>query len=316
MKKLYIIIAILSLFTSSAFAQQDAGFSMYFFNPVYINPGYAGSRELFSGTLVHRSQWIGMEGAPTTQSITVHSAIPNSKVGLGLQVYNDDAGPMKNTGIKLTYAYHLKLSDNTKLSFGIAGMMNNVRIGWSEINIDDNTDPSFVGNDVNSWVPDASAGLYLYKERFYAGLSANHLMESKFNLSNTDGADMAKFSRQFYITSGIVLPIKKNLDIRPSLMLKYVKSAPLVAEVNASLIFYQRIFVGAGYRTAKRIDIAGTDNMLIGIAQVQISNLFSLGYSYDYYLNRTGSYNSGTHEICLGWDISGYKTRMSNPRFF
>jgi type IX secretion system PorP/SprF family membrane protein len=316
MKTKNILTALFCMIGLASYAQQDAGFSMYFFNPVYINPGYAGSRELFSGTLVHRSQWIGMEGAPTTQSITVHSAIPNSKVGLGLQVYNDDAGPMKNTGIKLTYAYHLKVTENAKLSFGIAGMMNNIRIGWDQINVDDNTDPSFIGNDANSWVPDASAGLYLYKTRFYAGLSANHLLESKFNLSSSPGADMAKFSRQFYLTSGIVLPLSTNLDLRPAVMIKYVKAAPIVSELNASLIFYQKIFIGAGFRTGKRIEIDGSDNMLIGIAQIQLTNMFSLGYSYDYYLNRTGSYNSGTHEICLGWDISGVRTKMSNPRFF
>lgn len=316
MKTKYIITFIVGLFSLTANAQQDAGFSMYFFNPVYINPAYAGSREVFSGSLVHRSQWISMEGAPTTQSLSIHSALPNSKVGLGLQVYNDNAGPMKNTGINLTFAYHMPINSSTKLSFGISGMMNNINISWDEINVDDNSDPSFVGGKASTWVPDASAGLYLYKERFYTGISANHLLESEFDLTNSPGADVSNFYRQFYFTSGIVLPLSTNLDLRPSALIKYVKAAPIVYEIDASIIFSKRVFVGLGYRTAKRINIDGFDNMLIGIAQVKISNVFNIGYSYDYYMNRTGTYNSGTHEIMLGWDISGFKTKMSNPRFF
>jgi type IX secretion system PorP/SprF family membrane protein len=315
MKKIITTIAfgILSL---GAFSQQDAGFSMYFFNPMYINPAYAGSREVLSGSLVHRSQWIGMAGGPTTQSLSLHSAIPNSRIGLGLAVYNDDAGPMKNTGINATFAYHLPINSTTKLSFGITGMMNNIRVGFDQINIDNKNDPSFVGNSSSSWVPDASAGLYLYKKRFYAGISATHLLESKFGLTSANGADLAKFYRQYYLTSGIVVPLAPNLDFRPSLLLKYVQAAPVVGEVDGTFILYQKLFLGVGYRTDKRINMDRTDNMLIGIIEFEILPSLRVGYSYDYYLNRNGTYNSGTHEIMLGWDISCNKTRMSSPRYF
>ena len=116
----HFITILLSLLSLVTFAQQDAGFSMYFFNPVYVNPGYAGSRELFSGSLVHRSQWAGMRGAPVTQSLSMHSALPNTHVGLGFQFYNDKAGPMSNTGINLTYAYHLPVGDESILAFGLS----------------------------------------------------------------------------------------------------------------------------------------------------------------------------------------------------
>jgi len=300
----------------AASAQQDAGFSMYFFNPVYINPAYAGSREVFSGSLVHRSQWVGMPGAPSSQSLSIHSAIPNSKVGLGLQVYNDAAGPMKNTGINLTFAYHLKVSEKAKLSFGVSGMVNNIRLGYSDINIDDNTDQAFINNSASGWVPDANAGLYFYKPRFYFGLSANHLLQSKFALTEIVGSNMARFSRQFYLTSGVVLPVTKKIDFRPSILIKYVKAAPALLDLNLSLIFFKKLFVGVGYRTGKRVDMPGMDNMLIGMIEYDIKSCLRLGYSYDYYLNRSGTYNGGTHEFMLGWDINGTKTKMSSPRFF
>ncbi len=124
MKKIKIILSVFLAATS--FAQQDAGFSMYFFNPVYVNPGYAGSRETISGTMVHRSQWAAMSGAPTTQTFALHSAIPNSRIGLGFQLYNDQSGPMRNTGLNLSYAYHLPLGNDSKLSFGVTGMLSNL----------------------------------------------------------------------------------------------------------------------------------------------------------------------------------------------
>lgn len=297
-------------------AQQDASFSMYFFNPVYINPGYAGSRETFSGTMVHRSQWSGMEDAPSTQNISIHSAIPYSKVGLGLQVYNDRTGPMRNTGINLTYAYHIPVTKKAKLSLGVTGMLNNLNIKWNRIHVENPNDPSFIDNPANSWVPDAAFGMYYYQKRFYAGLSSNHLMESKFGFTETNGADKARFYRQYYFTTGIVLPINDALDIRPSLLIKHVQASPTVFDLNATAILNKRYYFGLGYRYGDRLNMKGSDNMLIALVQFEFSNLLRLAYAFDYYINQTGSYNSGTHEIMLGWDLSPIKTKMSNPRFF
>jgi type IX secretion system PorP/SprF family membrane protein len=307
---------VLVLLSLAANAQQEAGFSMYFFNPLYINPAYAGSREALSGTLVARNQWIGMAGAPSSQSLTIHSAIPNARIGLGLQIYNDQTGPMHNTGINLTYAYHLPINEKTTLSFGITGMLNNISVGWSSINIDNPADPAFTGNAATSWVGDAGTGIYLYKPRFFLGLSVNHLLQSRFGLTHAAGADLAKFYRQYYFTSGFVIPAKETIDFRPSLLVKYVNSAPTVGEINGTFIFYQRLFLGAGYRVGKRINMAGTDNMLIGIVEFEITRSVRFGYSYDFYLNQTGAYNSGTHEFMLGCDISSNRTKLSSPRFF
>jgi type IX secretion system PorP/SprF family membrane protein len=136
------------ILSSMVRAQQDASFSMYFFNPMYINPGYAGSRETFSGTIVNRNQWANMPDAPASQSINIHSAIPFTNVGLGLQVYNDRTGPMRNTGINLTYAYHIPVTKKAKLSLGVTGMLNNLNIKWDRIHVEDPNDLSFTDNPV------------------------------------------------------------------------------------------------------------------------------------------------------------------------
>lgn len=311
-----LITIMMSLLSLIALGQQDAGFSMYFFNPVYINPGYAGSRETFSGSLVHRSQWTAMPGAPVTQSLSIHSALPNSNVGLGFQFYNDKTGPMKNTGIKLTYAYHLPIGEKSKLAFGLSGMANYIRIGLNEINVEDENDPAFAVDVYSNWVFDASTGVYFYQPRFYLGLSVNHLLQSKFGLENAPDPNLAKFYRQYYLTSGIVFHLNKSLSFRPSLLMKYVRSAPLVTEITGSFLVFRKAFVGVGFRTNKRVNMTGTDNMLIAILEIDITHYLRLGYSYDYYLNRGGQYNSGTHEIMLGWDIGKNKTKAKTPRYF
>lgn len=308
-----IIMGLLSLLT---YGQQDAGFSMYYFNPVYVNPGYAGSREVFSGSMVNRSQWASMPGSPVTQSLSIHSAIPNSNVGLGFQFYNDHTGPMKNTGIKLTYAYHLPVTDDSHLSFGLSGMTNNIRIKLNDVNVQDENDPAFTGETYSNWVFDAGTGLYFYQPLFYLGISVNHLLQSKFGLEDTTEPDLAKFYRQYYLTSGIVFHLNKSIDFRPSLLFKYVKAAPLVTEFTGSFLIKKKVFLGAGFRTSKRVNMPGTDNMLIAILELDFTRFLRLGYSYDFYLNRTGNYNSGTHEIMLGWDFGKSPTKTTNPRYF
>jgi type IX secretion system PorP/SprF family membrane protein len=304
------------LFTLCGFAQQDPSFSQYYFNPMYVNPAYAGSRDVLSGTLGHRSQWIGMDGAPESQSLNLHSAIPYTKIGLGLQVNNDKAGPMKNTGMALTFAYHLHLGPEARLAFGVSGSLNNVRVDYSKLSMDDATDQAFINNNSSSWVPDASAGLYFYKDRFFAGISTRNLIQSRFKLQDVAGANLARFYRHYYATVGIVTDISDNFAVRPSMLIKYVQAAPAQFDLNAALIYKQQLFFGLGWRTGKRIDIKGMDNMLIASVEYHFRNQLRFGYSYDVYLNRTGTYNSGTHEIMVGWDLNFAKSKMTSPRFF
>jgi type IX secretion system PorP/SprF family membrane protein len=316
MKKHIYISIVGTLLSLASFAQQDPSFSQYFFNPMYVNPGYAGSRDVLSGTLVHRSQWIGMDGAPESQSLNLHSALPYTKIGLGLQVNNDKLGPMKNTTIGAIFAYHLHVGPEARLSFGLLGSVSNLRIDYGKINTDDNTDQVFMNNTASSWVPDAGAGLYFYKNRFYAGLSARNLIQSRFKLQDATIANSAKFFRHYYLTAGVVKDLSDNFAIRPSILVKYVQAAPVVFDLNASIIFKQQLFLGAGFRTGKRVDIKGLDNMLIASVEYDFKNRLRFGYSYDFYLSRTGNYNSGTHELMIGWDLNFAKAKMTSPRFF
>ncbi|HTA81812.1 MAG TPA: type IX secretion system membrane protein PorP/SprF [Bacteroidia bacterium] len=299
-----------------AFAQQDASFSQYFFNPLYINPAYAGSRGIFSGTMVYRTQWVGMEGAPVTESVGMHGMIPGSNIGLGLQFYSDNVGPLSTTDVSAIFAYHLHLSDATTLAFGIEGCMDNVSVSFGKISVENTADPSFNNNSSSAWVPDANAGLYLYKDRFFAGFSVRHLMQPNFGLQNYNGAGDAIFFRTYYLTTGVVVPLSDNIGIRPSILAKYVQGAPVDIDLDASLIFCDKFYIGAGIRTDKRIAINGMDNALVLSIEYDVANRIRFGYSYDFYLSQTGNYTNGTHEIMLGWDLYSNKTKMTSPKYF
>lgn len=314
MKKIIFTTLLSALFFTNAWSQQDAGFSQYFFNQVFVNPAYAGSKDALVTTLVHRSQWVNMPGAPTTQSFTMHMPIAHTRAGVALQIYNDKTGPLSNTAIQGTYSYYIPMG-SYRLAAGLSGALHNMRVNWDDIAIDDNTDQSFLGNSY-SWVPDASAGFYLYKDRFYAGLSATHFLQSKLGLANADVNNPAKFYRTYYFTSGIVMKVNDKIDFRPSTLVKAIQGSPITIDLNASFIFNQKFFIGAGFRTGKRINIDGLDNQVIGIVEYRFNNSLRVGYSYDWYLNRTGKYNSGTHEIMLGFNINLSKTKMSSPIFF
>ncbi|HYG50757.1 MAG TPA: type IX secretion system membrane protein PorP/SprF [Flavobacteriales bacterium] len=319
MKTRIIITLIGGFMALNGFAQQDATFTQYFFNPLYVNPAYAGSRDVLSGTLVHRSQWLGIEGAPTTQALSLHSAIPNTNLGLGLQAYHDIAGPMNNTGLQAIFAYHLPLNEELKLSFGLGGTLNNLRIGFDQINTETPGDLAFNDNARSVWVPDANFGLYLYNRTFYTGLSATHLIETRWGFQDNDEADDARFYRHYYLTAGYVQQLTDNIGLRPSVMLRYSKAAPLMADLNAALIFWKQFYAGLGYRFDKRVAMRGLDNIFIAMLEYNFLNRLRVGYSFDIYANRNSNaiYNRyGTHEIMFGWDLGFVKTKMADVRFF
>jgi type IX secretion system PorP/SprF family membrane protein len=84
-----------SLFAFTAvvgFAQQDAQFTQYMYNTININPAYAGSRGALSIFALHRTQWVGLDGAPVTNAVSINTPL-NNKLGLGVSIINDRIGP-------------------------------------------------------------------------------------------------------------------------------------------------------------------------------------------------------------------------------
>lgn len=310
MKKAIIITLLSALYTINAWAQQEVSFSTYYFNPLNINPAYAGSRGDLSATIIHRSQWVGISGAPTSESVNASGLLKKYKLGWGAQVFTDESGPLRATNFQLAAAYHLKIGSKTKLSFGLQGSLTSLKVNWDRVLIENTNDQSFTNVNSHSLTPDINFGMYLYEEKYFAGLSATHLLESPFNLDKSE-VNTAKFYRHYYLTGGMVFKLNEDFDFRPSLMAKYVEASPFNLGLMESLIFYKKFTAGVGIQGGKRIGMKGMDVMFMALAECKIGKKLRVGYTYETGLGSSIGHNYGSHEIMLGWDMTFKKIRKT-----
>ena len=305
--KLFKNLSILILLTisSTSFAQQDALFSQYMFNPYAINPAYAGSRNTISGVVLHRSQWVGMAGSPKTTTLSIHSPFKGRKFALGMTLMNDNIGPTTNSGFLASYAYHIKLLKG-KLSFGLRGGVFSTRLNKGLLNYDNTNDIHNTGGLVKSVSPNFDFGAYYYSQHFYLGLSTNHLLGSTFSNSSSNGSTEFQLERHYSLATGYAFAANPKLVIKPSLLVKYVNGAPVNIDINTSVLFNKVFWLGASYRSSGSI---------ILITEYNISDFLRIGYSYDFILGNLKKYNSGSHELFIGVDFAIGKQKTISPRY-
>src|SRR6218665_1241002 len=212
-------------------AQQDPQYSQYMFNQMALNPAYAGSKEALSSTLLFRSQWTGIDGAPQTETFSIHGPLRKKKVGLGFTVIGDQIGPKKSIGALGSYAYRIPIR-NGRLAFGLRFGIYNYTYNWSDITYKDQNDIYNTGNRTSRIVPTADAGLYYYTNTMYIGFSATHLYNGRItNVSNPTGDD-AQLSPHFFLTFGKAWSFSDKLTFSPSLVLKGAENSPYSADLN------------------------------------------------------------------------------------
>ena len=304
MKKLMSIIVLFTSLTS--FAQQDVLYSQYMFNKLTVNPGYAGSREIFSADLDYRNQWLGIDGAPKTFSLSMHAPLRDNHIAVGGYIYNDQIGPMVDQGALLTYAYRINLPKG-KLSFGLQGGVKYNNINWNMIKVED-PDLTFQGDQQNKITPDANFGIYYYTNHWYAGISSKQLLQNEYGLVTVDGKQTySKLLRHFYGMAGVAVPVADRVIFKPSVLVKYVQNAPWQMDLNASMLLNDLLCLGMVYRT---------NGDLVFLTEITFGGKYRFGYSYDVNVKDRIHYNSGSHEIRLGIDLDLLKNRMFTPRYF
>ncbi|MCH7534722.1 MAG: type IX secretion system membrane protein PorP/SprF [Bacteroidetes bacterium] len=298
--KLAFLIFVIILPSLASHAQQDALFSQYMFNPFVLNPAYAGSRESVSAVLMVREQWVGFDGAPGIGTFSIHSPIIG-KMAAGLNGTYEEIGPSKVTGIFGTYGYHLPVG-KAKLSMALRGGGYFYKIDRSLINYKNPLDPFALSPNVKNFTPNFDFGLYYYTKKYYAGLTTTHITKNKINYSSIDTAN-SFLSRHLIVTGGVAFKLSKDLVLKPSFMLKYVKGAPLNVDVNASLLMRKLIWVGVTYRYR---------NAIIFLVEANITDGVRIGYSFDLPINQLSAYNTNTHEIFIGADFFVSKKKGQN----
>lgn len=301
----------LSIGGSASYAQQAPMFTHYMYNTLSVNPAYAGSREALTVTALHRSQWVDFTGAPTTQTLTMHSPIINEHIGVGLAVVNDKIGPTNNTGIVASFAYRMKLTQKSKLALGLSAGANIFQANLNNLNLDQTNDPVFQNNVNNKTTPNVGFGVYYSRDRFYTGISVPSLIENSFSEVNQTGGStlIASEQRHYFFIAGGLIKLGQNLDFKPTTLIKVTAAAPIQADLTASFIIMEKLLLGAMFRTG---DAVG------GLIGYDITEQLHIGYSYDWsYGLETSKYNNGSHEIMLRYDfIFSSKKQIHSPRNF
>jgi len=304
-------------------AQQEVQYSQYMFNMLAVNPAYAGSRDVLSMTGLYRQQWVGIDGAPTTQSFTIDMPIKKEKVGIGFQAYNDQIGIFKNTGVALSYAYRVKVSQRTTLSMGVQGGVTNLYgdlLGVQRTLTGTDVDPAFSGN-ISKWLPNVGVGLYLSNDRGYIGLSAPTLIQNRFKDGEaTKSSDsVARQDRHYFLMAGFVIGLGRSLALKPSFLVKATRDAAAI-DLNLNLWIKDRIAIGGSWRTNNKNFKSTFGNLngdaVIGMLEIQATDQFRLGYAYDFALNGLQSKQNGTHEVMLRYEFGYRKAKILTPRYF
>lgn len=312
MRKLLLALFCTLILTEIAYAQQDAQYTQYMYNTITINSAYAGSRGVLSMAGLYRSQWIGLDGAPKTQTLNIHAPV-SKRMGLGLSIVNDEIGngTSQETYIDLAASYTIPTSDTGKLSFGIKASGQLLSLDFARLQgYSEEQNVGGMANIDNKFSPNFGAGVYYHTERFYLGLSVPNFLETEhFESSTATSSFLAKERINLYLIAGHVFDLNPNLKFKPALLFKTVQGAPLQADFSANFLIREKFSIGAAYRW---------DAAFSALMGFQISDGLMLGLGYDREITALGNtaFNDGSFEVFLRYELFNNRNRVLTPRFF
>ncbi len=305
---LSIILICVCLFESfDTMAQQDPHYTQYMYNTMSVNPAYVGSRGHATITALGRTQWVGFDGAPDTQTLSYDTPIGYSGLGLGINLVNDKIGPSHETYLDGNVSYTIETGEEGNLAFGLKLGGRLLNVDWSLGNISDGgNDDAFNQNIVNKFLPTIGAGIYYHESDWYIGLSVpNFLSQEHYDADNVIG-ETAVERLHFFFIAGFVLDLNESIKFKPAALLKAVSGAPLSLDISANFMFNEKFRLGAAWRWGDSIAA------LLGF---QASESLYIGYAYDLTTSNYNVANSGTHEVLLRYEIFRQE-KMKSPRFF
>lgn len=293
------------LVTVSGFAQQDSQYTHYMYNTININPAYAGSRGVTSIFGLHRTQWVGLDGAPTTNAFSINTPIRNSRLGLGLSFVNDKIGASDQNNISADLSYTIPTSEKYNLSFGIKATANLLNVDYTKLDRYNGGSPVFQNNIDNEFSPNIGAGVYYHSDKLYVGFSVPNFLDVKHFDDNASAAIQDRM--HYYLMGGYVFDVSPTVKLKPSVLTKMVSGAPLQVDVSANVLLQDKFTLGLSYRWSA----AAT-----AMAGIQVTDGLLIGYSYDFDTTSLENYNSGSHEIFLRFELFNIQKRIITPRFF
>lgn len=305
--------------TSKLQAQQDAEYSMYMFNGLYLNPAYAGAKEAPTLMAIYRHQWSGLEGAPRSFNVSAHSPFKRNQYALGGTLHYDQLGAEKKYKADIDFAFRINVkNEDNKISFGIRTSLLYYTVR------PENYQPDYgLGSDnvldqnYNLLIPNFGFGVYASGKRYYVGVGLPHLinlsLRNKANIVLND--EDAKQFKHVFATAGVVIGKEYGkVKVKPSILYKWSQNAPMDFDFNLSFLFVDRFWLGASFRTGGDRDNRRGDS-IIGIAKFKVTQGLEIGYAYDHTLSKLGDFNNGTHEVMIGYEFGGRGKQFVTPRY-
>jgi type IX secretion system PorP/SprF family membrane protein len=284
-------------------------YSQYLQNGLMINPAYTGSRGALSTFLSYRMQWMGTPGAPVIQSISMHTPMKNDKVAIGLMAQFMQFGFTKSTSIYATYAYHIRIG-NGKLSFGLKGGADMSNADYSKIQLTDPGDKVFTVNDNPYVLPNVGAGLYYFSDKLFAGIAVPSFLSYRKTATNAVQAYHSFNEYDYLISAGGLITFSQFFKFKPSVLIDYsMQNTKKLTQfdINGNFILADLIWLGGSWRTSEQV--------AVGIIQIQLNPQLMFGVSYDYPVGRMSSYSKGSSEFIIRYEF-GSKVSVANPRYF
>ena len=287
-----------------SYSQQDAQYTQYMYNTINVNPAYAGSRGVMSIFALHRTQWVGLDGAPVTNALSINSPIDNTNLGVGLSFVNDRIGPTVENMISADLSYTIPTSETYKLSFGVKGTANLFTFDKEKLTIQNQLDP-LLQSLSNNFSPNVGAGAYFHSDKSYLGLSVPNFFQTKRYNDN----DYAVYKERMnaYLIGGYVFDLSPNLKFKPAFLGKMVQGSPIQLDVSGNFLINDKFVLGAAWRWSAAASL---------MAGFQVSDGLYIGYGYDLDTTKLAHYNSGSHEIFLRYEFFKRQDRIVSPRFF
>jgi type IX secretion system PorP/SprF family membrane protein len=299
------LLALLLAMAGMVRAQQDPLYSQYMFNTLAFNPAYAGSADVLTVMALSRHQWVGFDGAPNTQTLLAHSPLKAANMALGFSLINDRIGPSHQTAFYGDYAYRIRTSEDTRLSFGLRGGLNIYQADLASLSSVE-VDPASA-NISGKLLPNFGFGLFWHGPRYYAGLSIPKLVRNDYDAVDAGAVVTNVEVPHYFLMGGYVLDLDRGLKFKPSFLLRVVSGAPASLDLNANFLLREKIWLGVMYRVANSFGLVG---------QYQINDQFRVGYAFDLTTTRMAAYNAGTHEIMLNYDLRFIQGKTISPRYF
>lgn len=320
------------------FAQQRPQYTQYVFNSYLLNPAVSGIENYIDLKAGYRSQWTGLDGAPVTSYLTINAPIgqgfiqgdatampsgsgenPYSRSytqdymaaephhGVGFQIVTDKTGPITQTNMDFSYAYHLGLTDRLNLAVGVSAGLNHISLNTSEITLENPLDPAISDGNNSQWKPDLGVGLWAYSANWYFGASVQQLLKQNLYFNTSSDITQSQTVPHYFFTAGVKLPLSEDVSLLPSVLVKVIQPVPTTFDVNLKMAFRDIFWLGGSYRK---------DDSFGALAGINVNSSINIGYSYDFTTSALNTVSNGTHEIVIGILLNNrYKVRCPQHSF-